>query len=336
MFTSKKSLHIISTPQEYKTSLISFAQILNSLNNVESCAYINLSITNHQQISLLEQLFLRTKLSKEYPHINIDYYLLFKHEHITRGILSQAEYQNFHISKLFHCMSYFKYQVIIVDNVTPRSPYFSYILSIINASEIESQIILITSSQSILTHINTSIQTVHNYIYQEQLSQDSNTTHNAQPLLTINSIDEFSSWLSIAYHFTILKKNGSKRFFFISEQLGFTKEIFFLSILKKHLKQLNDFEQWDFMTSKREQHLKINSNNENNLTQLIYFIKQSLQVSGNTTILSSSHINDSVQTQLNSLITSTLHKNSLLITNMQVKPTQHTTSSYQRIEFKKS
>ena len=70
MFFSNKKIVFIEENKELLNnsnvkSMFSSAQILYSLNSLESCAYINLESSKNSFLSLLEQFFLRTKIQKE-------------------------------------------------------------------------------------------------------------------------------------------------------------------------------------------------------------------------------------------------------------------------------
>lgn len=307
MFNSKKIITCIDYENYSKNtsqfsqnstnfeSILSFAQLLSCLNNLQSCAYINTSISNHPQISLLEQLFLRTNLRKEYPYIHIDYYLSSKNNTLTRGIVSQAEFQNMTPSKLIEFLKFYRYDYIIFDNLTIESPFFNLIEKILKDNEILSQIVIITNSKTkkylrpILT--NNFKYTTKNILpyssnFSSRLKKESTELNIENGKIDyINSPLEISVWIQIAYNFTELKNKNSKRFFFLSTQMQSSREVAFISILKKMLKEMHDFGNWDFINLNLNRiHSNENLAQQNSDNQLISILKQSLFIDGITNI----------------------------------------------------
>lgn len=269
--------------------VIPIAHILSCLNNLQSCAYINTSITNHPQISLLEQLFLRTNLKKEYPYIHIDYYFASKNNHLTRGIVSQAEFQNLESSKLLQYLRYYRYNYIIFDNLTFDSPYFSQIEKVLKDEQITSKIIFLSSSK-VRSYFSKIISNF--YVYQENnnllpkhsVSGKLGTNINYYLNCPIN----MSVWLQIAYNFKFLKLSEPKRFFFISTQLQNSREMTFIYILKKSLKDMHEFGNWDFMSINLEKSKFDNTSEEPKELQLCSLMEQSAYLNGFTNIITSS------------------------------------------------
>ena len=310
MFNSKKIITFIEKSQEPLNEnsstliinnydeIIPTAQILSCLNNLQSCAYINLSISSHPQISLLEQLFLRTQLKKEYPYIHIDYYMQSRRDSITRGIVAQAEFQNLPYSKLIEYIKYHRYDYIILDNVTSNSNNFSLISAIVNDENISSQIILIGDSK-IKSHFN-NIDTY--FTYQNKIKQFSNLDKSSsleeKNFYQINSPKNISVWIQIAYNFIFLKKNISKRFFFLSTQIQNSREIAFISILKKILKSMNEFGNWDFINLNID-NVYLPSSKNSNEEKLNMILKQSFHINGFTNIIVDSRNTISIDNILN-------------------------------------
>ncbi|MCH8519450.1 MAG: hypothetical protein LAT82_01715 [Nanoarchaeota archaeon] len=291
MFFSKKQVTFIENLNSHNTkeSLISSAYLLYSLNSLESCAYVNLDATKNSFISLLEQLFLRTNLKKEYPYIHIDYYLKFNSNFLIKGILSQAEFQNLKIEKLVQNLIYYRYDTIILDNLDVTSQHLDTILTILNSSEITSNIVIIGSDKikfffekkKIEFHSSLKLELHSNLKDSQSLYSSSpslDVQYSNQPnILNILTNPNISSWLSITYNLISIKKSGTKRFFFISNSYSYSKEITFILIMKKCLKQIPEFENWDYMV--------INPNNLNFILDMEYnkqltLLNQSLLVEG--------------------------------------------------------
>lgn len=323
MFDFQKTITCIEQSKEASQSsnqydeIIPIAQILSCLNNLQSCAYINTTITNHPQISLLEQLFLRTNLKKEYPHIHIDYYTYSRNNTLTRGIVSQAEFQNLSSSKLLEYIKYYRYDYIIFDNVTMQSPFFNQIEKIIKDENITSQIIIIANSKA-KEYFSPLLTTSFSYTkINELLLKPTQTTKSQDEinLFNINSPINISLWILIAYNFLLLKNKQPKRFFFMSTQMQSSREVAFISILKKNLKDMYEFGNWDFINLNvdRIHSLNIDASNEKKLYTIL---KQSFYIDGFTNIMGDveemkSSILDILLTLDRSQITSTIITNTL-------------------------
>ena len=319
MFISKKSIHFIDTSQTIhlennsnnsSTNIVSFAQLLYCLNNAQSCAYINTSLNNHYLISLLEQVFLRTNFAKEFPHIHIDYYLNYKHSILTRGILSQAEFQNVKIDKLTDMLLFYKYNYIIFDNLTAKSEELSTLLNILSQDLVQSNIIIFGNLE-VYTLISKYISKKYS------LTLNSLKYENLDKLnFSICSHNEIITWIIIAFNFSYLKTKYSKRFFLFANQHQISKEISFILNLKKYLKPVTEFENWDVIHYQLDLHqtpLKDTSLENLISNQFISLLIQSYQLEGITNIINTSQ--ESIDSIINRIIQLTKPKDAILITN---------------------
>ena len=288
MLREEKSVIFIDENSTQSTSILAFAQILYSLNNSQSLAYINFSIKSHEYLSLLEQLFLTTQLKKEFSFIHIDYYLKQSKQSLLRGILAQSEYQNIRFEHCAEILSRNSYQVLVLDMVSKNQEHLDIIEEIIKLP-IFSQIIIISNSDHfdifkkyITKRFSATLLIQHNDI----------TKYSSEKFSKISSIScsktlhSFSSWLIIAYNFYLLKYPFPKRFFFTSNQELFLKEIFFISIVKKHLKNIVEYGNWDFITATKH-HSKLMNTEYNTFKDLF---NQSLLLLGITNIISNQTI----------------------------------------------
>ena len=319
MFLNDKSVLFIEDESLSDQSLIGFAQVLYALNNLQSCAYINFSIKSHEPLSLLEQLFLRTSLAKEYPFIHIDYFLRYsdsKKDIITRGILSQVEFQNVHISTLLPLFEKQSYQTLIVDNVTKDNPHLDVILKLVQLS-IWKQVLII-GSKDIKHYFKQNV--THEY----KLS--SNVLTNAISHTRLSSINTIvgpyisSNWIIIAYNFTLLKYQFSKRFFFLSYKNNFAKEILFISLLKKHVKNLQEFGNWDYIFLSGQLQTPTKENKE--LDAFNQLLVQSFKLKGLSNILFPYGLLEKLELSLINHLYELLQKQkslSVLITNKNVE-----------------
>lgn len=312
---SKKSIdkkNYDSSSNNYD-EIIPIAQILSCLNNLQSCAYINTSISSHPQVSLLEQLFLRTNLKKEYPYIHIDYYMQSKKNSITRGIVSQAEFQNLPHSKLIEYIKYHRYDYVILDDVSSNSNNFNLIDSIINDKSILSQIIIIGDSKikNYFNNIDTYF-TYQNNIKQLQYLNKSCDLGKKNPLYCINTPANISVWILIAYNFIFLRANNSKRFFFLSTQMQNSREVAFISIFKKILKSMNEFGNWDYINLNID-NINLPNFKNSNEEKLNSILKQSLYINGFTNIISDSKTTTNICEVLSNINKSKI--TSIMVTN---------------------
>lgn len=305
-FTNKKIVFIEEDKKILQDtnsqSIFGSAQILYSLNSLESCAYINLESSKNSFISLLEQFFLRTKIQKEYPYIHIDYYLKFNSKFLTRGILSQSEYQNISLDKLGYMLDFYRYNTIIIEGFSRDSQNTQLLLNIINSPSISSNIIIIgdNSSKEYLRKNNVIFS---NFFIFNQLNEsyklNSISISNDSKGLFLCAPKEIQSWLLIAQNFTYLKESYTKRFFFISNIHNYSKEVVFITFLKKYTKELQDVGNWDLMI--------INSKDSNFFENIEYskqfnIIKQSFSIEGFTNLILSDNLNFEIETKLFSIL----------------------------------
>ncbi|MFT4244528.1 MAG: hypothetical protein ACMXYB_03690 [Candidatus Woesearchaeota archaeon] len=315
-FSQKKIIYVeqdlakdsILYNQNLTCNILSSAQMLFSLNNLESCAYVNLETSKNAFISLLEQLFLRTKLKKEYPYIHIDYYLKFNSQFLTRGIISQAEFQNVSYNKLKEMLIFYRYDTIILDNLSLQSSNIEIILNILNSNEISSNILIIGSknfkdyilknninlSRVVLLDESLNLLDEKNNQIQLNSKMDSNNNTNFDLekisnrfISSLITSKELQVWFLIAINFLNLKDLGTKRFFIISSTYDYSKEITFITLLKKHTKELLDIGNWDIMTLNIS-NLNFIDSLENN--RQLNIILQSLQIEGFTNLIFSNDI----------------------------------------------
>lgn len=312
-------------------SMFSSAQILYSLNSLESCAYINLESSTNSFLSLLEQFFLRTKIQKEYPYIHIDYYLKFNSKFLTRGILSQAEYQNIAFDKLEYMLNFYRYNTIIIEGFSRDSQYLELLLNIIKSSSITSNIVII-GDENFKKYLEKSDVIFSNFFkfnYVDNSQNISNLENSHEKInknVFLSAPKEIQSWLLIAQNFIYLKENYTKRFFFISNIHNYSKEIIFVTFLKKYTKELQDAGNWDLMVlSPKESNLLTNVeyNKQFNL------IKQSFSIEGFTNLIISDDLNlDFEEKLLSSLFVNDkqiktnkeeIHNNSIIFITSQLQ-----------------
>lgn len=316
MLTQQKSLVFVEDNSNQSTSIFAFAQLLYSLNNLQSLAYVNLSIQNHEHISLLEQLFLRTQMKKDYSYIHIDYYLKYANESLTRGILAQSEFQNLHIDHLKEIIKKNSYQVLVFDKLTIESPFLDKILELLK--EIDWIQVLIIGDKSVKKYFKKYI--TEDFKLTHKSKQNDLTKYTLQDFSEVNTIlapHFFSSWLIIAYNFYLLKYSFTKRFFFTSNQESHLKEIFFISLLKKHLKPLLEFGRWDFVTAS---HSNLNITSLEDVKLFEGLLSQSFKITGVSNILFNS--TNSLEIDLSKEFQNKLieQKNvSLILTNKSVE-----------------
>ena len=287
MFLSRKNIFFVNQKIQLKhSSTLAFSQILYSLSHIQSCCYIDFSNKNQEYLSLLEQLFLRTDLEKEFPHIHIDYYLKHKEKSITRGIIAQGEFQNIHIESFLEVIEKNSYNTIIIDNLTPQIPNFDLIIKLIESSKISSHILIIGNSEVkkyIKSEINEEFELDESSLFKPKYE---NIVFPLPKFSNQNYIEcpkNFSSWIIITINFYLIKYPISKRFFFNESIEKVQKEIFLISNFKNKLKLISEYGDWDFVFNQNNL-----SNIENKVNNSLLY--QSLKIPGLTNIISSENL----------------------------------------------